>query len=43
MRINEDQIVIIEGIHGLNDELTRSVPADCKYKIYISALTQLVI
>lgn len=43
MRINEDQIVIIEGIHGLNDELTRSVPADCKYRIYISALTQLVI
>lgn len=43
MRINEDQIIIIEGIHGLNDELTRSVPAECKYKIYISALTQLVI
>lgn len=43
MRINEDQIIIIEGIHGLNDELTRSVPADCKFKIYISALTQLVI
>lgn len=43
LRLNEDQIVIIEGIHGLNDELTSSVPADCKFKIYISALTQLVI
>lgn len=43
MRINDDQIIIIEGIHGLNDELTRSVPAELKYKIYISALTQLVI
>lgn len=43
LRINEDQIIIIEGIHGLNDELTSSVPADCKFKIYISALTQLVI
>ncbi|MDN5278028.1 MAG: uridine kinase [Clostridiales bacterium] len=43
MRINEDQIIIIEGIHGLNDELTSSIPASCKFKIYISALTQLVI
>lgn len=43
MRINEDQIVIIEGIHGLNDELTNSVPASSKFKIYISALTQIVI
>lgn len=43
LRINEDQIIIIEGIHGLNDELTASVPASAKFKIYISALTQLVI
>lgn len=43
LRINEDQIIIIEGIHGLNDELTRAIPHDCKFKIYISALTQLVI
>lgn len=43
MRINDDQIIIIEGIHGLNDELTSSIPAKYKFKIYISALTQLVI
>ena len=43
MRINEDQIVIIEGIHGLNPRLTESVPPECKFKIYISALTPLVI
>ncbi|MFZ2958646.1 MAG: nucleoside kinase [Candidatus Ozemobacteraceae bacterium] len=43
MRINQDQIVIIEGIHGLNDELTHAVPASAKFKVYISALTQLVI
>ncbi len=43
LRINEDQIVIVEGIHGLNNELTSSVPTECKFKIYISALTQLVI
>ncbi|HOY68329.1 MAG TPA: nucleoside kinase [Candidatus Ozemobacteraceae bacterium] len=43
LRINDDQILIIEGIHGLNDELTTTVPASAKFKIYISALTQLVI
>jgi len=43
LRINEDQIVIIEGIHGLNDELTSSIPPQNKFKIYISALTQIVI
>jgi uridine kinase len=43
LRINEDQIIIVEGIHGLNDELTQSVPASSKFKIYISALTQIVI
>ncbi|HNV68620.1 MAG TPA: nucleoside kinase, partial [Candidatus Ozemobacteraceae bacterium] len=43
LRITEGQIVIIEGIHGLNDELTESVEAKFKFKVYISALTQLVI
>jgi uridine kinase len=33
----------MEGIHGLNEKLTDSVPAEAKYKIYISALTQLCI
>ena len=33
--------LIVEGIHGLNEMLTASVPRDKKYKIYISALTQL--
>ena len=35
------QVVILEGIHGLNDRLTATVPAENKYKIYISALNQL--
>lgn len=39
--IDEDQLVIIEGIHGLNDGLTSSIDHDQKFKIYISALTQL--
>ncbi|HMP74266.1 MAG TPA: nucleoside kinase [Kiritimatiellia bacterium] len=36
-----DQIVILEGIHCLNPRLTEAIPAECKLKIYISALTQL--
>ncbi|MDD5090443.1 MAG: nucleoside kinase [Candidatus Wallbacteria bacterium] len=43
LRIAENQIIIIEGIHGLNDLLTRSVPAENKFKIYVSALTQVSI
>jgi uridine kinase len=43
MRISEKQIIIIEGIHGLNEELTRAVDARNKFKIYISPLTQLCI
>ena len=41
LRIDTDQMVIIEGIHGLNPRLTERIPADCEFKIYISALTQL--
>jgi len=41
LKISKDQPLIIEGIHGLNEELTKSVPRHCKFKIYVSALTQL--
>ncbi|MEN6413266.1 MAG: nucleoside kinase [Veillonellales bacterium] len=43
IHIDHDQPLIIEGIHGLNERLTRAVPRDQKIKIYISALTQLSI
>ncbi|MCL1894333.1 MAG: hypothetical protein FWG02_08890 [Holophagaceae bacterium] len=43
MQIGADDILIVEGIHGLNPDLTMSVPAEKKLKIYISALTQLSI
>jgi len=39
--LGDDDILVIEGIHGLNDALSYSLPRDSKYKIYISALTQL--
>jgi uridine kinase len=41
MHLGKDDVLIVEGIHGLNPELTISVPAENKLKIYISALTQL--
>ncbi len=37
----EHEILVVEGIHCLNDALSYSLPAENKYKIYISALTQL--
>lgn len=41
LQVGPDQLVIVEGIHGLNPRLTESIPAEHKFKIYISALTQL--
>ncbi len=41
LQIGKDQPVIIEGIHGLNEKLTSSIAKRDKFKIYISALTQL--
>ena len=41
MKLNDDEVLVIEGIHCLNDKLTNSIPKDQKYKIYISALTVL--
>ncbi len=41
MKLEKDEILVIEGIHCLNDKLTISIPKEQKYKIYISALTVL--
>jgi uridine kinase len=41
LALEPDQMLIIEGIHGLNPRLTQSLPDTCKTTIYISALTQL--
>ena len=40
-RLGPEDILVIEGIHGLNDALSHSLPVESKFKIYISALTQL--
>ncbi len=41
IKMGDDDIIIMEGIHGLNEALTASIPNDRKVKIYISALNQL--
>lgn len=41
MRLGKNDILIMEGIHGLNDKLTPLIAPELKFKIYISALTQL--
>ena len=40
-RLEKDQVVIVEGIHGLNDQLTLHIAAKKKFKIYVSALTNI--
>lgn len=39
--LGDNDILVIEGIHGLNEKMSYSLPAESKYKIYISALTAL--
>ena len=41
IKLAEDEVLVIEGIHCLNDKLTEKIPQEQKYKIYISALTVL--
>jgi uridine kinase len=41
LKLSDRDVLVIEGIHGLNDAFSYSIPAESKFKIYISALTQL--
>ena len=43
LTITDRNVLVIEGIHGLNEAFSYSIPQENKYKIYISALTQLSI
>lgn len=43
IRLDEGSILLLEGIHGLNDELTALIPDRMKFKIFVSALTTLSI
>ena len=41
IKLEKQDILIIEGLHAVNEELTSSIPKDNKYKVYISPLTDL--
>lgn len=41
MQLEESDILVIEGIHGLNEKMSYALPEESKFKIYISALTTL--
>lgn len=41
LHLGEGDVLVIEGIHGLNDKLSYMLPSQSKFRIYISALTQL--
>lgn len=40
-QLGKDEILVLEGIHGLNEKMSYSLPKESKFKIYISALTQI--
>ena len=41
IKLGRRTVLVIEGIHGLNEKLTAAIDRDRKFKIYVSALTQL--
>ena len=41
LRVDGDQVLVVEGIHGLNSALSEEIPSELKYRVYVSALTQL--
>ncbi|MDO4531699.1 MAG: nucleoside kinase [Bacillota bacterium] len=41
LQLGAGEVLVMEGIHGLNDRLTAEIPAENKFKIFISAITQL--
>ena len=43
IKLQENSLLVIEGIHGLNEKLTEKIPAENKLKIYVSALTPMSI
>lgn len=43
LRMREDEVLVVEGIHALNPELTAQVPEEQKYRVYASALTTILL
>lgn len=43
LQLNPGDVLLVEGIHGLNERLTQAVPGEHKFRVYVSALTQLTV
>ncbi|MBQ8097598.1 MAG: nucleoside kinase [Prevotella sp.] len=43
LRLGPNEVLVIEGIHALNPELTAQIPQDCIFRVYASALTTLLL
>lgn len=43
MRLEENEILVVEGIHALNPELTAHIPEEQKFRVYASALTTILL
>ncbi|MBR1484378.1 MAG: nucleoside kinase [Prevotella sp.] len=43
LRLHDDEILVVEGIHALNPELTAQIPDEQKFRVYASALTTLLL
>ena len=43
LRLQENEVLVVEGIHALNPELTAQIPEEIKYRVYASALTTILL
>ncbi len=43
LRLHDDEVLVVEGIHALNPELTSEIPDELKFRVYASALTTLLL
>ena len=43
LRLHDDEVLVVEGIHALNPELTAQIPEELKYRVYASALTTILL
>ncbi len=43
LKMNPDNVLVVEGIHALNPELTADIPEKLKFRVYVSALTTILL
>ena len=43
LKMEDNNVLVVEGIHALNPELTAQIPEELKYRVYVSALTTILL